>query len=82
MAFGAVENSIRPRRSPVVFGAAFNTVTRSVAAERGAFFVDGAAEIPQDLQHHVDGVHYTKAGARLLAETIAETILDRRMINE
>ena len=60
---------------------AFNAVTRSVATQEGTIFVDGAATIPKDLRHHIDEVHYTEVGAHLLAETIAETIIDRGLID-
>ena len=60
---------------------AFNDVTRETAATHGVFLVDAAKRIPKDLEHHTDEVHYTARGARLLAETIAGTIIELGLVD-
>lgn len=59
---------------------AFNSVTRSVAEQRGAIFVDAANMVPKDLAHHMDGVHHTALGARVLANAIADAVIEQGVI--
>lgn len=47
---------------------AYNGVVRRVAAELGVTLVDLDAGVPRDLQHFIDDVHYSPAGAARVAE--------------
>jgi adenosyl cobinamide kinase/adenosyl cobinamide phosphate guanylyltransferase len=59
---------------------AINAVTRDVAQQEGVTFVDLASRIPRDLAHFTDEVHFTERGAREVAEIIAATLVDAKMI--
>jgi len=49
---------------------AFNAAARAVAQETGAVFVDAEAALPKTKEYLFDDVHFTAAGARVVAETI------------
>lgn len=53
---------------------AFNMKVASISTKYNATFVHGEPALPKDLEHFVDDVHYTKLGAKKLAEAIAEKI--------
>lgn len=69
---GAITRRIASTGSLADAMTAFNSVTRSVAEQRGAIFVDAANMVPKDLAHHTDDVHHTALGARVLANAIAD----------
>lgn len=52
----------------------FNAVSASVAAERGAPFVDCAGALPKTADYFGDGVHYTDLGARRISELLARAL--------
>ena len=69
--------------SPQSLGAAqraFNAVARRVASAEGVVLVDAEQRVPKDLDHFSDDVHYTEQGARLLAQLVADTLVDARLV--
>jgi hypothetical protein len=59
---------------------AFNQTTQKVALLENALFVDAANYIPKDLKHFVDDCHYTRNGAKLLAQVIAKSMIAARIV--
>ncbi|MAE63654.1 MAG: hypothetical protein CMJ18_05230 [Phycisphaeraceae bacterium] len=52
----------------------FNDVSRRVATEAGAVFVNLDALVPKTTEHFVDDVHYTRAACDLIADAFASRI--------
>ena len=55
----------------------YNDVTRRVAAETGVLLVDAAEALPRTTEFFVDDVHYTAAGAELLAQVVSGAVINR-----
>jgi len=55
---------------------AYNAKTAALAQEYDVKFVHGEPALKKDLEHFVDDVHYTALGAKKLAETIANGVLE------
>jgi lysophospholipase L1-like esterase len=53
---------------------AFNGAIREIAASEGAALADADAHVPKTLDNFADDVHYTPAGAALVAQTVAQAI--------
>ena len=71
--------------SPASLGramAAFDDVTRRVAAEEGAMLVDAESRLPKDLDHFADDVHYTTAGARAMGEIVAGELIASGVVQD
>ena len=49
---------------------AYNREIRAVAAETGAYLIDGEDEIPGDAAHFADSVHFTDAGCRAMEQRV------------
>jgi len=60
--------------------AAFNQTTKRIAASNGVLLADAASQIPKNLQYFVDEVHYSPLGAKTLAKTIADVIVENGLI--
>jgi hypothetical protein len=56
---------------------AFNGAIREIAASEGVVVADAEARVPKTLDNFVDDVHYTRAGAALVAQTVAQTIQEQ-----
>lgn len=70
------ESGVHPDAESMTRGmAAFNAVTRRVAAEGGVPWIELAENVPRDLEHFVDGVHYTEAGHVRVAEVVFAGLL-------
>lgn len=54
--------------------AAYNAEIRAVAAETGAWLIDGEDEIPGDAAHFADSVHFTDAGCRAMAQRVVQRL--------
>ena len=50
--------------------AEYNRVIRRVAAEKGVLVIEGENDIPGDLTHFTDSVHFTDAGSRKMAARV------------
>ena len=57
--------------------ALFNAVTLKVCGRRGLTCIDLAGRMPKTLRYFYDGIHYTEAGNRFIARTIAGAICPR-----
>lgn len=77
---GAISRRVASTGSLARAMTAFNSVTRSVAEQRSTMFVDAASIVPKDLRHHMDDVHHTALGARVLANAIADAIIEEGVI--
>lgn len=53
---------------------AFNDAVRAVAREDRVALADAAVRVPKSLEYLVDDVHYTGRGARLVAQSVADTV--------
>ncbi len=53
----------------------YNDVTRAVAAQNKLLLIDLAAELPKDSAYYFDWIHYSNAGAELVAEIINKALL-------
>jgi hypothetical protein len=49
---------------------AYNDATRRVAAEEGVALVDLEPQVPKDLAHFTDDVHYTDAAFDVVADAV------------
>ena len=58
---------------------AFNAVVRRVASSGKAVLVDADPSIAKTAANFSDDVHYTRQGARLLAQQVADTIVAQRL---
>jgi len=56
---------------------AFNGAIREIAASESVGLADADARVPKTLDNFVDDVHYTPAGAALVAQTVAQTIQEQ-----
>lgn len=54
----------------------FNDVLKAIAQEGRAGWVDNAASIPNDEKYFVDRVHFTKYGAKLMADNLFPIVLE------
>lgn len=54
---------------------AYNREASKIAEKYNLNYIHGERALPKDLDHFVDDVHYTAAGAQKLAEAIAQGIL-------
>lgn len=61
--------------------AAFNEAIRRTGAATNNLVVDAAAEIPEDERYFSDEVHHTEKGGRLIAELVANAILDAGLLD-
>ena len=52
----------------------FNETIARVAAESNAVFIGGEDEIPSDLSHYADSVHFTDRGSRLMGERVSKKL--------
>jgi len=59
----------------------FNEAIKAVAGEHKIDLVDNNAMIPKNTQYFADNVHYTDAGARLVALNVADYIRKRWLID-
>ena len=48
----------------------YNEVTRAVSREHDVFLIDLAKEMPKDSLYYYDGIHFSKQGAKKIAEII------------
>jgi len=53
----------------------YNEATRSIASEDSVFLVDLAREMPRNSQYFYDYLHYTQAGAGIVAKIISSRLL-------
>lgn len=60
--------------------AEMNAVVREVAAATGAHLYDFAAAFPEDRKNYTDGIHVTRAGARLKARLFAAELLEHDLV--
>ena len=61
---------------------AFNQVVKKTAGEENLLFADAANAIPRDLEHFQDDCHFKAPGSKLLAELLAQKIIDARLIDD
>ncbi len=57
-----------------------NEAVREVARANDVVLADLADVVPKDLAHFTDDVHYTPAGAKALAEALARTLVEDRVV--
>ncbi len=53
----------------------YNNTLRKLAKENGVLLIDTAAKMPKDSKYYFDWIHYSKEGAQLMAEIIAESLV-------
>ncbi len=71
------ENGTRPSLSSMIEGMRrYNAVSRKVAEDEGAPFVDLAARVPRTTEYLYDDVHYTSRGCDVIAEALVEAVVD------
>jgi lysophospholipase L1-like esterase len=51
-----------------------NAASAALAVSEGAMYADLCARVPHDSKYFGDGAHYTDQGARVVAETVADTL--------
>lgn len=61
---------------------AYNLSAVEVAQSEGVTVIDAEPALPKDLGYFRDDVHYTKDGASLLAETVANKIAEEQIIKQ
>lgn len=78
-----VENGRKPDISSLSRGIElFNQVSQSLAEKHGVDFIDLAAIVPKQSEYFLDDVHYTKAGNRIIGETLADYIIIQRIVED
>lgn len=55
--------------------ARYNEVIRDVGRSGGVLLIEGENDIPGDMTHFVDTVHFTDAGSRLMAERVFRALV-------
>ena len=53
----------------------YNRVVREVGRSAGVLVIDGHDDIPGDMIHYVDSIHFSAAGSRLMAQRVAGALL-------
>ena len=53
---------------------AFDTVLREVAAKQNAIVIGGHEQIPSDLDHYVDSMHFSDRGSFLMGKRVSENL--------
>ncbi|GJM15028.1 MAG: hypothetical protein DHS20C13_03550 [Thermodesulfobacteriota bacterium] len=61
---------------------AFNISAVQIAQSKNVVIVDSEKALPRNMEYFRDDVHYTKEGAALLAQTVADKIITERLIEE
>lgn len=59
---------------------AHNEMVREVARQGGFVLADLADTVPKDMSHFRDDVHYTPAGTRILAEGLAQILVEEGVV--
>jgi len=57
-------------------------IVKETALSSKGFFIDADHRIPKNLKHFIDDCHYTASGHRLLANIIADRIVESRVIEK
>ena len=59
---------------------AFNLATKELSVDADLLLIDLESALPKDLQYFSDDVHYTKLGARRVAEIVADKLISMGLI--
>jgi lysophospholipase L1-like esterase len=81
-ATGIWTEDIASTRSLARAMSAFNQTTKQIADSNGILLADAASQIPKNLEYFVDEVHYTPLGAKILAQIIADVIVNNGLVDD
>lgn len=59
---------------------AYNAAIREAAQATGAILIDGESTIPGDARHFHDSVHFTNAGAIVMAQRVSQALLQSEVV--